>query len=76
MHYTDTANKYGIKVGGVKKLIANLRDKIKYVLHCKNLQYYSPLGVALIKIHRVLKFTRSDFLKKYFEFNTKKTGKY
>ena len=31
------ANKYGIKVGGVKELIPNLGDKIKYVVHYKNL---------------------------------------
>ena len=29
----DTANKYGIKVGGVNKLGPNLRDKIKCVVH-------------------------------------------
>ena len=29
----DIANKYRIKVGGVKKLIPNLRDKVKYVIH-------------------------------------------
>ena len=28
---SDIANKYGIKVGRVKKLVPNLRDKIKYV---------------------------------------------
>ena len=27
---------YGIKFGGVKKLIPNLGDKVKYVVHCKN----------------------------------------
>ena len=29
---SDIANKYGIKVGGVNKLVPNLRDKIKYVV--------------------------------------------
>ena len=29
-----------MKVGGVKKLIPNLRDKVKYVVHHRNLQYY------------------------------------
>ena len=32
---SDIANKYGIKVGGVKKSISNLRDKVKYVVHYK-----------------------------------------
>ena len=29
----DIANKYGIKVGGVNKLVPNLRNKMKYVVH-------------------------------------------
>ena len=36
---SDIADKYGIKFGGVKKLIPNLKDKIKCVVHYKNLQY-------------------------------------
>ena len=35
----DIANLYDIKVGGVKKLIPNLGDKIKYVVHYENLKY-------------------------------------
>ena len=35
----DIANKYKIKVGGVKTLIPNLGNKIKYVVHYRNLQY-------------------------------------
>ena len=31
------ADKYGIKVGDVKKLIPNLGDKTNYVLHYRNL---------------------------------------
>ena len=33
---SDIANKYGIKVGGVKKLIPNLSNKVKYVVHYRN----------------------------------------
>ena len=69
---SDIANKYGIKVGGVKKLVPNLRDKIKYVVHYKNLQYYLSLGIKLIKVHRILKFKQSYRLKEYVEFNAKK----
>ena len=33
----NIADKYDIKVGNVKKLIPNLGDKTKYVLHYRNL---------------------------------------
>ena len=42
------ADKYQIKVGDVKKLIPNLGNKIKYVLHYRNLQLYLSLGMKLI----------------------------
>ena len=73
---SDIANKYGIKVGGVKKLIPNLGDKVKYVVHYRNLQYYLLLGMKLVKVHRILKFKQSNWLKEYVEFNIKKARKY
>ena len=63
---------YGIKVYNVMKLVPNLGDKTNYVLHYRNLQLYLPLGMKLTKIHRVLKYEQSDWMKKYFDFNTKK----
>ena len=66
----DIADKYEIKVGGVNKLISNLRDKSRYIAHYRNLHSYSTLGMKLSKIHRILKFKQSNWLKEYIDFNT------
>ena len=63
------ADEYEIKVGDVKKLISKLGDKINYVLHYRNLQLYFSLGMKLTKIHRVLTFKQSDWMKKFINFN-------
>ena len=34
---SDIANKYGIKIGGVNKLVPNLGNKSKYVVHYSNI---------------------------------------
>ena len=36
-------DKYGIKVGDVKKIIPNLVDKTNYVVHCGNIQLFLSL---------------------------------
>ena len=69
------ADKYGIKVGGVKNLIPNLGDKTNYVVHYRNFQSYLSLGIKLTKIHKVLKLKQSDWMKIYIDFNTKKRKK-
>ena len=69
---SDIVTKYEIRVDEVNKLVPNLRDKIKYLVHYKNLQYYLSLGMKLIKVQRILKFKQSNWLKEYIEFNTEK----
>ena len=69
------ADKYKIKVGDVKKLIPNLGDKTNYVVHYRNLQLHLSLGIKLNKIHKVLKYKQSDWMKVYIDFSTEKKNK-
>ena len=55
---------------GVEKLIPNLRDKTKYVIHYKNLIQCLKAGLKLKKIHRGIKFIESAWLKPYINKNT------
>ena len=69
---SDNADKYRIKIGGVNKIVPNLRNKNKYVVHYKNLELYLSLGMKLSKIHRILKFEQSNWLKRFVGFNADK----
>ncbi|KFM71739.1 hypothetical protein X975_17934, partial [Stegodyphus mimosarum] len=53
-----------------KRLNLTLEPKIRYVLHFKALKQYIALGMVLKKIHRVLKFEQSEWLKPYINLNT------
>ena len=59
-----------IEVKKIKKLIPNLGDKEKYVLHYENLRRYETLGLKLTNIHRGIKFEESPWLEKYIALNT------
>ena len=59
----NIADKSGIKVGDVKKLVPNLGNKSNYILHYRNLLLYLSLGMKLPRIHKILKFTQLDWLK-------------
>ena len=54
------------------KLILNVMDKKKYVLHISALKFYFEHGLKLKKVQRVISFNQADFLKPYIDFNTEK----
>ena len=55
---------------GVEKLIPNLRNKKKYVLHYKNLIQCLDMGLKVTHIHRGIKFVESEWMKPYIDKNT------
>ena len=59
-----------IKIEKVEKLVANLHDKAKYVIHIRNLKQALTHGLVLKKVHRVIKFNRNAWLNPYIDMNT------
>ena len=60
-----------MKINGVKKLIPNLFDKKRYVIHIGALDQALKHGSVLEKIHRAIEFKQSAWMKEYIDFNTK-----
>ena len=55
-----------------EKLSPNHYDKTNYVVHCENLRFYLKHGLQLVKVHIILKFRQSEWIKPYIDFNTAK----
>ena len=54
----------------VEKLIPNLRDITKYVIHYKNLIQCLDMGLKVTRIHRGIRFVESEWMKPYINKNT------
>ena len=64
--------KFNICIGQVQKWIPTLNKKEKYVIHYRNLHLYTDIGLKVKKVHRVLEFNQSHWLRHYIDFNTQK----
>jgi len=54
----------------MEKLVPNLNDKEGYVVDIRNLKFYVDHGLIVTKIHSVLSFDQSTWMKPYIDFNT------
>ena len=59
-----------MEINGVEKLVPNLKDKKNYVIHIQALNQVLQHGLRLDRIHRVIEFNQSPWLKTYIDFNT------
>ena len=55
-----------------EKLATTFLPRLKYVVHACNLALYLSLGMKLERIHRVIQFRATRFLKSYVDFCTSK----
>ena len=60
-----------MKIGRVEKLVPNLKDKKGYVVHIKALEQALKHGLKLKKLHRVIEFQQSRWMKAYIMLNTR-----
>ena len=59
-----------MKIDKTKKLVCNLHDKKKYVVHISVLKQALDHGLKFKKVHWVIEFNQKAWLKKYIDINT------
>ena len=59
------------KLEKVEKLICDIEDKEKYVIHIRALKQALNHGLILKEVHRVIRFNQEAWLKPYIDMNTR-----
>ena len=59
-----------MEVNQVNKLVANVYDKANYVIHIYGLKQALNYGLIFKKVHAVITFSHSAWLKQYIDMNT------
>ncbi|XP_057308003.1 uncharacterized protein LOC130645896 [Hydractinia symbiolongicarpus] len=57
-------------IGKVRKLVPNLYNKQRYVMHIRTWNQALKHGLVLTKVHRAIKFEQEAWLKPYIDKNT------
>ena len=64
-----------MKIGKVEKLVPNFKDKKKYVAQIKSLIQALRHGLILKKVHRVIEFQHSNWMKPYLNTRLRTAAK-
>ena len=59
-----------MKINKVERLVSNLHNKKNYVIHIRVLDQALKHGLILDKIHCMIEFDQSAWMKPYIDFNT------
>ena len=59
-----------MKIDKCKKLVCNLRNKKKDLVHIRSLKQALNCGLKLEKVHRIIEFNQEAWLKPYIDMNT------
>ena len=59
-----------MEINKCNKLVCNLYNKKKYVVHINSLKQALNHGLKLKKIHRIIEFNQEGWVKPYIEMNT------
>ena len=59
-----------MKIDKCKKLLCNLHDKKKYIVHIRSLKQALHYGLKLKKVYKIIEFNQESWLTPYIDINT------